>query len=63
MHTLIRHLQALLCMYGATLKFIDVAPDSFEYGLRGFGGCYYRKAKVIVPVDIAGVPCDYGLGF
>ena len=44
---------------GATLKFIDVAPDSFEMDYEALEAAITEKTKVIVPVDIAGVPCDY----
>lgn len=44
---------------GATLKFIDVAPDSFEMDYDALEAAITEKTKVIVPVDIAGVPCDY----
>ena len=43
---------------GATLKFIDVAPDSFEMDYEALEAAITEKTKVIVPVDIAGVPCD-----
>ena len=44
---------------GAALKFIDVAPDSFEMDYDALEAAITEKTKVIVPVDIAGVPCDY----
>lgn len=44
---------------GATLKFIDVASDSFEMDYEALEAAITEKTKVIVPVDIAGVPCDY----
>ena len=43
---------------GAALKFIDVAPDSFEMDYDALEAAITEKTKVIVPVDIAGVPCD-----
>lgn len=36
---------------GATLKFIDVAPDSFEMDYEALEAAITEKTKVIVPVD------------
>ena len=44
---------------GATLKLVDTAPDSFEMDYDALEAAITEKTKVIVPVDIGGVPCDY----
>lgn len=44
---------------GATLKMVDVALDSFEIDYDAIEAAITEHTKVIVPVDIAGVPCDY----
>jgi dTDP-4-amino-4,6-dideoxygalactose transaminase len=43
---------------GAALKFIDVAPDSFEMDYDALEAAITEKTKVIVPVHYAGVSCD-----
>ena len=43
---------------GATLKFIDVAPDSFEMDYDALEAAITEKTKAIVPVHYAGVSCD-----
>ena len=43
---------------GATLKFIDVAPDSFEMDFDALEAAITEKTKAIVPVHYAGVSCD-----
>ena len=43
---------------GATLKFIDVAPDSFEMDYEALEAAITEKTKAIVPVHYAGVSCD-----
>ncbi len=44
---------------GATVKMVDVAPGSFEVDYDAIEAAITEHTKVIIPVDIAGVPCDY----
>lgn len=44
---------------GATLKLVDTASDSYEMDYDALEAAITEKTKVIVPVDIGGVPCDY----
>lgn len=44
---------------GATIKFVDTAKDSFEMDYDKLEEAITEKTKVIVPVDIGGVMCDY----
>lgn len=44
---------------GAAVKMVDVAPGSFEIDYDAIEDAITEHTKVIVPVDIAGVPCDY----
>lgn len=44
---------------GATLKLIDTAKDSYEMDYDALEAAITERTKVIVPVDIGGVPCDY----
>lgn len=44
---------------GAKIVLCDVAKDSFQMDYDKLGGLITEKTKVIIPVDIAGVLCDY----
>lgn len=44
---------------GATVKLVDTAKDSYEFDLDKLRDAITEKTKVIIPVDIGGVPCDY----
>lgn len=49
----------IVCHVGARLIFIDSQPDSLEMDYDAVEKAITDKAKVIIPVDIGGVPCDY----
>lgn len=44
---------------GATLKLIDVQKDSLEMDYDALEAAITEKTKVIIPVDLGGIPCDY----
>lgn len=44
---------------GATIKLVDTAKDSYEFDMDSLKAAITENTKVIIPVDIAGVPCDY----
>ena len=44
---------------GAKLVLVDVAHNSFEMDYDALEKAITPKTKVIIPVDIAGIPCDY----
>ncbi len=44
---------------GATVKFVDTAKDSFEMDYEALENAITEKTKVVIPVDIGGVVCDY----
>ncbi len=44
---------------GATVKFIDSAPDTFEMDYEKLEEAITPKTKAIIPVDLGGVNCDY----
>ncbi len=44
---------------GAKIVFVDTAKDSFEMDYEQLEAAITPKTKVIIPVDIGGVPCDY----
>lgn len=44
---------------GADLVLVDTAKDSFEMDYDKLADSITEKTKVVIPVDIGGVPCDY----
>jgi len=44
---------------GATLVIVDARPDSCEMDYNRVADAITEKTKAIIPVDLAGVPCDY----
>ena len=44
---------------GATPVFVDVNPDDFNISLSHIEKAITSKTKVVMPVDFAGLPCDY----
>lgn len=45
-------------MRGATLKFVDIRPDTLNLDERLLAAAISRQTKVIVPVHYAGVACE-----
>lgn len=50
---------SVVCHVGATLKLVDVQPDSREMDYRQLEDCITERTKVIIPVDLGGIICDY----
>ena len=50
---------SVACHVGAKVVMVDVAPDSFHIDYNKIGDAITEKTKAIIPVDIAGVMCDY----
>lgn len=50
---------SVVCHVGANLKLIDTQKDSYEMDYDALEEAITDKTKVIIPVDIGGVPCDY----
>ncbi|PIC77129.1 capsular biosynthesis protein [Sporosarcina sp. P19] len=44
---------------GAKIILVDTAPDSFEMDYSKLADAITEKTKAIIPVDIAGIMCDY----
>lgn len=44
---------------GAKMVFVDVQKDSLEINYEGLEKAITEKTKAIIPVDLAGIPCDY----
>ena len=38
---------------------VDIQKDTFEMDYNQLAGAITEKTKVVVPVDLAGVVCDY----
>ena len=50
---------SVVCHVGAVLKLIDSQADSLEMDYDALENAITEKTKVIIPVDLGGVPCDY----
>ena len=50
---------SVVCHVGARLKLVDIRKDSFEMDYDALEAAITEKTKVIIPVDLGGVPCDY----
>lgn len=48
-----------VCHVGAKLVMVDVQKDSLEMDYNKLANAITEKTKVIIPVDLGGVPCDY----
>ena len=44
---------------GAKIVFIDVQKDSLEMDYDAVDAAINERTKAIIPVDLAGIPCDY----
>lgn len=50
---------SVTCHVGAKVVMVDTAPNSFEIDYDKLAGAITERTKVIIPVDLAGVVCDY----
>lgn len=50
---------SVVCHVGAKLVLVDVKKDSLEMDYDKLEAAITEKTKVIIPVDIGGVPCNY----
>ncbi|MBM6931370.1 DegT/DnrJ/EryC1/StrS family aminotransferase [[Clostridium] spiroforme] len=50
---------SVICHVGATPVLVDVAKDSYEMDYNQLADKITEKTKVIIPVDLAGIMCDY----
>ena len=50
---------SVVCHVGAELKMVDVQKDSLEMDYDALEDAITERTKVIIPVDLGGVPCDY----
>ena len=50
---------SVVCHVGAKLILIDTQKDSLEMDYDAMEAAITERTKVIIPVDLAGIPCDY----
>ena len=50
---------SVVCHVGAKLVLVDCQPDSLEMDYAALEQAITEKTKAIIPVDLAGIPCDY----
>lgn len=50
---------SVICHVGAKLVFVDVQKDNLQMDYDQLEAAINENTKVIIPVDLGGVPCDY----
>ncbi len=50
---------SVICHVGAKVVLVDTKPDSLEMDYDMLEGAITEKTKAVIPVDLAGIPCDY----
>lgn len=50
---------SVVCHVGAKLVLVDTKPDSFEMDYDKMADAITERTKVIIPVDLGGIVCDY----
>lgn len=50
---------SVICHVGAKVVMVDTSPNSFEMDYHKLEQAITSKTKVIIPVDLGGVICDY----
>lgn len=50
---------SVVCHVGAKLVMVDTQEDSLEMDYEKLADAITEKTKVIIPVDLGGIPCDY----
>ena len=50
---------SVTCHVGAKVVMVDTAPNSFEIDYSKLADAITERTKVIIPVDLAGIVCDY----
>lgn len=51
---------SVICHVGATPVLVDLQPGTFEMNYDKLEDYINERTKAIIPVDIAGIMCDYG---
>ena len=50
---------SVVCHVGAKVVLVDTKPGSFEMDYQRMADAITERTKVVIPVDLGGVPCDY----
>ncbi|MBQ9668625.1 MAG: DegT/DnrJ/EryC1/StrS family aminotransferase [Prevotella sp.] len=50
---------SVICHVGAKPVLVDTRPGSFEMDYEKLADAITERTKVVIPVDLGGVPCDY----
>jgi len=50
---------SVVCHVGAKLVLVDVQKDKLEMDYDALEAAITERTKVVVPVDLGGIPCDY----
>lgn len=50
---------SVICHVGAKVVMVDTAPGSFEMDYDKLADAITERTKVVIPVDLGGVVCDY----
>ena len=50
---------SVVCHVGAKVVFVDSQRDSLEMNYEAVEAAINERTKAIIPVDLAGIPCDY----
>ncbi len=50
---------SVVCHVGAKPVFVDTAEDSLQMDYERLEAAITERTKAIIPVDLAGIPCDY----
>ena len=50
---------SVICHIGATLRFVDTQKDSLEMDYDQMASVINERTKAVIPVDLAGIPCNY----
>lgn len=50
---------SVVCHVGATLRMVDCQKEAWEMDYDALADAITEKTKVVIPVDLGGVPCDY----
>lgn len=50
---------SVVCHVGAKLVMVDIQTDSLEMDYDKLADAITENTKVIIPVDLGGIPCDY----
>ena len=50
---------SVICHVGAKVVLVDTAPGTFEMDYDKMADAITERTKVVIPVDLAGIVCDY----